>query len=488
MLMKKATYILFFLFFGLLIGTSFAKEATLFGPKTYAQTGGKPTAYTDTFSALSVPARARIIVKNGDEDGLNRIRRAIIRVNKELVFGPIDFNRHVYTLKAVINLKDKNSISIKVMGEPGTHLTVEIRQTVNPPSVALNAEPDAISYGESSILTWRSSNADTCKIEPGIGSVDANGSLSVSPTTTTRYMITATGPAGTKRASATVSVTVRISIDILSPKNGETLSRPYLMVQGTIANPAGNETGVAVNGVTAIVYGNQFVANYVPLEPGDNAIVASAADTEGNMATSSITINALTPTNYIRLYTDSASGVAPLAARLAVDGSFSFPESSISCEGPADVEFFKSTSENEYDVRILTPGIYFFTAEVIDDQNETCTDTVSIVVLDPVELDALLRTKWDGMKAALSDQRIGDALNYFNDDTKDLYSEIYTALYGNLPQVVGEMQDIELLYAKGNVAKYRIRRTEPYGARTFTITYYLYFAKIENGLWKIHRY
>ena len=79
-------------------------------------------------------------------------------------------------------------------------------------------------------------------------------------------------------------------------------------------------------------------------------------------------------------------------------------------------------------------------------------------------------------------------MNYFNDDTKELYNEIYTALYDNLPQIVEDMQDVELIYIEDNLAKYRIRKNELYGGETITITYYLYFTKDEDGLWKIHRY
>jgi hypothetical protein len=56
------------------------------------------------------------------------------------------------------------------------------------------------------------------------------------------------------------------------------------------------------------------------------------------------------------------------------------------------------------------------------------------------------------------------------------------------PQIVEDMQDIELIYIEGSVAKYRIRKNELYGGEMLTITYYLYFIIDEDGLWKIHRY
>ncbi len=75
-----------------------------------------------------------------------------------------------------------------------------------PPTVALTAEPSSIERGQSSTLTWRSTDASEASISPGIGTVDASGSRQVSPTETTTYNIVVKGAGGTSRASATVSV------------------------------------------------------------------------------------------------------------------------------------------------------------------------------------------------------------------------------------------------------------------------------------------
>lgn len=55
-----------------------------------------------------------------------------------------------------------------------------------------NADPEIIEPGGSSVLSWEVSGADNITIEPGIGPVSSNGSLSVSPSETTAYKLTAT--------------------------------------------------------------------------------------------------------------------------------------------------------------------------------------------------------------------------------------------------------------------------------------------------------
>jgi len=74
------------------------------------------------------------------------------------------------------------------------------------PTVTLSADPESIQIGESSTLTWTSTNAETVTIDQGIGNVDPSGSVSVSPAETTTYTITVEGPGGTATDTATVNV------------------------------------------------------------------------------------------------------------------------------------------------------------------------------------------------------------------------------------------------------------------------------------------
>jgi len=75
------------------------------------------------------------------------------------------------------------------------------------PTVQISANPATIQTGQSSTLSWTSTNATSCSIDQGIGSVDCNSSKLVSPSVTTPYEITATGPGGTATSSVTVTVT-----------------------------------------------------------------------------------------------------------------------------------------------------------------------------------------------------------------------------------------------------------------------------------------
>lgn len=73
------------------------------------------------------------------------------------------------------------------------------------PTASLSANPDSITAGQSTTLTWRTENANDVNIE-GIGKVDPSGTQSVTPQASTTYRLTARGPGGTQDATARVTV------------------------------------------------------------------------------------------------------------------------------------------------------------------------------------------------------------------------------------------------------------------------------------------
>ena len=74
------------------------------------------------------------------------------------------------------------------------------------PTVTLNATPASIQSGQTSTLSWSSTNATDLDIEPGVGKVSPQGSTPVTPSESTTYTITATGSGGSATASARVEI------------------------------------------------------------------------------------------------------------------------------------------------------------------------------------------------------------------------------------------------------------------------------------------
>jgi len=74
------------------------------------------------------------------------------------------------------------------------------------PTVTLQAAPTTINKGDTATLTWSSTNATQLSISPEVGTVSPEGSTKVSPSDSTTYVITATGPGGSADASARVTL------------------------------------------------------------------------------------------------------------------------------------------------------------------------------------------------------------------------------------------------------------------------------------------
>jgi len=73
------------------------------------------------------------------------------------------------------------------------------------PTASLTANPETIDKGQSSTLTWQTTNATDVSID-GIGAVQPTGTQQVNPSDSTTYTLTAKGAGGTQTATARVTV------------------------------------------------------------------------------------------------------------------------------------------------------------------------------------------------------------------------------------------------------------------------------------------
>jgi len=74
------------------------------------------------------------------------------------------------------------------------------------PTVTLQASPTSINKGDSTTLSWSSTNATQLSISPDVGAVSPEGSTKVTPSDSATYTINATGPGGSADASVRVTV------------------------------------------------------------------------------------------------------------------------------------------------------------------------------------------------------------------------------------------------------------------------------------------
>src|SRR5579862_9023543 len=92
------------------------------------------------------------------------------------------------------------------------------------PTATLAASPDVIQQGQSTTLTWQTSNASDITIA-GLGTLSASGSKTVTPGSSTTYTLEAKGPGGTQDASARVTVNAKVAEAAPSPSDTDLFAR-----------------------------------------------------------------------------------------------------------------------------------------------------------------------------------------------------------------------------------------------------------------------
>jgi OOP family OmpA-OmpF porin len=96
---------------------------------------------------------------------------------------------------------------------------------------SLSLMPGSIVKGEQATLNWSSQNATSCSMTPGSGSIDTQGSMTITPSSSTTYYLTCNGPGGTSNNSSSITVseplptplapTSSLSVNPLSITQGE---------------------------------------------------------------------------------------------------------------------------------------------------------------------------------------------------------------------------------------------------------------------------
>lgn len=163
------------------------------------------------------------------------------------------------------------------------------------PTCTLTASPMSITSGNSSTLTWSTSNASSVSLNNNIGGVAVSGNRSVSPTTNTTYVLTATGANGT---SVTCSQAITVTTPPPAPQapTCSLTANPTTIVSGinaTLTWTTSNATGVTIQGGNASVSGSMTVA---PTLNTTYTLVATGQGGQTVTCTAPITVTPKPPT------------------------------------------------------------------------------------------------------------------------------------------------------------------------------------------------
>ena len=307
------------------------------------------------------------------------------------------------------------------------------------------------------------------------------------PSQTYYYRVMSTGENGATGVSPynQFYTKAQVNLQITSPANGAAINGSSVMVYGNVSSTAWNdEIGVTVNGIVASVVNGQFAVSHVPLTEGQNKITVVVTDTGGATATQTITVNAATTGDYIKVSATPESGVGPLETTLRISGTIAITSPSISINGSGYVEQLQSDDPETYKFRMTTPGLYYFTATVKDKNNISYSDTVMVAVMSLTEIDAMLREKWTALTGALQQKDTTTALNLIHPYSQARYQTIFNILKDQLPAIVATDTDLVLHSIIENRAYYELGTMENGVAFTYRVS----FIKDAKGLWVIREF
>lgn len=463
-----------------------APVVTITSPTSGAVVSGSITISVQANDAISGMASVSLYV-----DGQLQATLTQPPFNFPLNTLPFVSGPHTIMARAVDNSGNQADASITILFDhipPVVSITSPASGATVSGTITVMVEASDSISGVASVTIYINNQLHSTLTQPPFNfTVDTSGLTPASHTLTARAIDKVGNQSET---SITISVVEPVRIEITSPANGGTINKSSTIVQGKIYNEMG-EVGVVVNGILAEVQGNDF-AVIVPLQIGQNTITATATRPDGVQGQASITINTETQQDFVRLTATPTSGILDQTGILNVtfeaEAYLANPVSSYSWDFNGDGTAEITGTDAQVITQYQYPGLYFPRVTVTDTQGNAYTETTIVQVLSREEIDALLRSKWEGMKTGLFNKDIPTALDYFIDSSKEVYQQAFNLIIDELPQIISNMQDIEIIFLFNNTAKYRINRLHNIDGILQTITYYIYFVKDLDGLWRIDRF
>ncbi len=157
--------------------------------------------------AAAVSAEADVIVRGTAGARIVLDGKAVTNIQPD---GAASFVVKPGRHQVVVELNGYRPLNTRITAKAGESVRVaaELQAVVSSaPAVEMfEAAPSAIQPGQPTELRWRTSNASSVAIEPGIGAVPLSGSQQVNPTANTTYTLTARGVGRPVQRSVTIAV------------------------------------------------------------------------------------------------------------------------------------------------------------------------------------------------------------------------------------------------------------------------------------------
>ncbi len=282
--------------------------------------------------------------------------------------------------------------------------------------------------------------------------------------------------------TTTVNLSLNVGIAIQSPVAGATINDFSALVTGLFDMSLETEVGITVNGYVALIDGDEFAA-IVPIDAQTTTLTAMMTNPAGtSLATDVVPITPQLPS------TEPVLNFRPSPVIVFVTQPVSFtltslnPISQVELDGNGDgTTDFSGTTLEGASVTFAEPGIYFPSIVVSEPGGTVRTATSLIQVLDMIQLDALLTSKWSSMKNSLRTGNTAAAADYIVKSKRTSYQNVFNNLtvpFANIDQVLGN-----ITYTGQNRLNIEYEMFRQDGADL--ISYMVVFSLDDDGVWRI---
>ena len=270
------------------VGLSDSRQITPASNTTYTATatgaGGTASASVNVTVIPKPTVSIQInpsTVKAGDTATLSWSSANATSVTLDNGIGPVPASG-----SRTITPADTATYTATATGAAGTISATATVTVVFPPTITFAASPSSITQGDTTTLSWTSTNADSVSIDNNIGPEQPNGSVVVSPKSPTAYTATATGPGGTVSSTFKVDVsnppspTVSISLTPATISAGQVATLSWTSTNGVSAAIDTGVGNVALNGNFQVSPGSTKTFT-ITVQGGGGTATASATVTVG---------------------------------------------------------------------------------------------------------------------------------------------------------------------------------------------------------------
>jgi hypothetical protein len=188
------------------------------------------------------------------------------------------FNQQDFQCFCGVAVTPDGVVFTKIVAGTGSQLASKLFQltipgvTGFPTIVSFTANPSAVIEGDPVTLSWVTAAASVA-INQGVGTVPTSGSVTVTPTVSTPYTLTATNPGGITSSTVTVTVTPRAIVPMITDGGVvNAASFAPLLSPGTYASIFGvnlsDSTATAIAPYPSLLSGVMVLVNsaFVPVQ------------------------------------------------------------------------------------------------------------------------------------------------------------------------------------------------------------------------------